>query len=557
MNTQISKHDNFPKPTRWTRTTAIEAFGVTYLHDDAEGKPIREVLGRREPHPWEALHSTMTAFSTDGEAILHACSLARDKAEREIEEIDARMSGRGTRLRLALARNWKPAREREIGLLATESILDRRRRECQDILEKGVRPEVKRLPDDVRIPIVLPLALPVHVVDMRGFPEREVTLREATIVARDFIEAHDHPGYDILPRYRVEGLEGTFSYDQDSIVHKTLEGTPDGLRIFLLKQFALAHIHGFSNIVQDRLVQSLGPVIDIAPRLLPQPPQETTDLASQIASMSSRDRREADVIPFPAIPAPEPVEILVEDLPATQPLAIEIVEIERPSDPPTDFEPSMIAVHSPEPETAVPYAPLQIPEPVDVDDAFSDPEPSRDVVDASMAEPVAESEPDDRLGEIAAAAIELALRPVPTVDDEFDAMIETAPAAVAPPEPREPPAPRRNVLSRISALLGRKAPARPDEMTIAPRPVKIDPTPVPFAFVAEAIDFANSVEEVSLAPVPPQANVVMGQIEAFLARGEIVVVRPGTQRESDSLAIGLIGRIDPSLLSREDDTLAA
>ena len=577
MTFKLSPHDKFPKSTRWTRTTAIEAFGVTYLHDSAEGAPIREVLGRREPHPWEGLHSVVTAFATDGEAIGYACTLAREEAEREIESIDGQMSKKGTRFRLALARNWKPAREREIGLLATESILDRRRRQCMEILDRGVRPEVRRLPEGLRMPIVLPLGIPVHVVDMRGFPEREVSLREATVVGREFVEAQDHPGYDILARYRIDGLEGTFSYDQDELVHKTFEGTPDGLRIFLLRAHALAHIHDFSSVVQDRLVQSLSPVIDLSPRRLPAPPAQASlsEIIPQ-AIVEIDEGREAEVIPFPA-PDESRVEAVVAtevvEVAETEVIEAEVVDVVEANPPPAEVVVPLMETHdevSIEVEAATREEGVALgcdapalPSPAEVEDAFREPVVELDLGPALVPLAIELTAPPAEARDISAAiaAVEQALEaPVApaTVDDEFSALLSTAPVVV--PELRASEAkPKRSMLARMSSIFSRRTPVgatervEPQAGTVAEvQGEKIDRT-----FVDAALEFANSETPVELAPVPVRRERPIGEIESFLARGGIQVIRPSAQREADSLALGLIEAISPELLVDEDVTIAA
>lgn len=538
MKPILSPHDNFPRPTAWTRTTAIEAFGVTYLHDTAKGAPIREVLGKREAPP-SAPGSTVTAHATDGEALAYASNLARAEAQRELDDIETHLAGKGTRLRLALARNWKPAREREVGLLATESIMDRRRRECREIIEKGVRLPVQRLPEGLRMPIVLPLHLPVHVVDMREFPMREVQLEESHIVAHSFVEVEDHPAYDVVVRYHVHRMPGSFSYDHPGLVHRTLEGTPEGLRIFLLRGAAVDHIHDFSQTVQDRLVKGLTPVVSIAPRALPSP-----------ASLAA-----------PAPLAPEPAE------PESRPYEAEVIPFPQSGDDTPEFasEWSLESTSVTSEIKEASFTEIGVPEhdfdaDAEIADGRSVPstQPSRT---EAGSDAVASS--DVPSGALALIAVETALSssqppspspPVcPAIVDEFETLL---------PE-RENPLPAQtgkasggSVFARLTSFLRPKTVPRND-MAIE----RVEPLLRPDAdFVKEALDFAASEASVEIPAVKATTHAPRrSEIESFLRRGNLIVDRPGSQPERESVALGLIASVAPDLLDAaiSDETIAA
>ena len=505
MKPIVSPHDNFPRPTAWTRTTAIEAFGVTYLHDTSKGAPIREVLGSREP-PLPTPGSVVTAHGSDGAAIAYANSIARAEAEREIADIDTHLDGKVNRLKLGLARNSLFARNKLTGLLATESIMDRRRRECLDIVENGVRTQVRRLPESLRMPIVLPINLALYVVDMRDFPLREVQLTEARIQSHSFVEVEGHPAFDVLVRYHVEGMQGAFSYDHPALLHKTLESTPDGVRVFLLKAAALDHITEFSTLIQDRLVQGLAPVVSIAPRSLPSP------------TAAERTEREAEVIPFPpqvpSTPSPDEVEAAFTETGDVAPLvAVPLLP------------PAPAAVEAPEPVEEARETPPEVP---------TDPPP------AAMETPV---------------AVEDAFLVIPEpTPDELPPSLVAQPAirlAAAPKPVRQP-----SILARVMGRLSRpsrRPPSDQAESTVASR------TQPERDLVREALEFAAS-DEMPRLPVAVEVSTPdRSEIEGFLRRGGILLTRPDRQPESESLALAMIQEVAPDLLEGETDeeTMAA
>lgn len=246
-----SDKDNFPKPTRWTRVDAIEAFGVCYVVSGDWRAPVVETLGARAIDPFSAT----TTHPTEAAALAHVRQAARAEAEREISRVEGIMSDRSFKARLAVARSFKALRRNGVGILATESIFSHRLKEYRSLLKNGVPDKVKRLPERVRLPIVLPVGLPIHVVDTRGFPGRPLERRLDEVKAYHLVESSNHAEFDALPRYELKDTPGLFSFDFPEIdgMRLALHGFHTGLSGFILEQAADDHVERFAKAIQSGL----------------------------------------------------------------------------------------------------------------------------------------------------------------------------------------------------------------------------------------------------------------------------------------------------------------
>ena len=232
----------------WTREEAIETFGVTYLHSGSWRDPIREVLGGRPADPFSPGFST----TSEADAISRVRKAAKKDAEREVSDIDTLLESRPVKMRLAVARNFRIMRGGQIGILATESILDSRRREHREVLRNGVAPEIDRLPSEVVLPTVLAVGCPVHVVDTRKFPAQSMETRTVEIARLHVVDPEPGSGLTADIRYEVPTVMGLLGFEGGSR-SASLTGTPSGLAAFIDEGAARAHADRYARGVFAKL----------------------------------------------------------------------------------------------------------------------------------------------------------------------------------------------------------------------------------------------------------------------------------------------------------------
>lgn len=283
------------------RRDAIALFGVRYLHGGGFRNPVVEVLGRDAEDPDHA--ADRIGFEREEDAVLHVRNRARSDAQHEIAKIEAFLSRRRVRLQLWVSRNWKRARDKNIGLLGTEAILAASRRELRAIVKDGFTPRVARLPERIRLPAVLPLDTPVHVVDIRGFPARPVRALTTRIVSRTIVNTPGSEHFDAVVRYALADLAGSFRFDTRDPTVRRLDGAPDGVEAFLDEADAVASFSSFAEHVASQLRASAAEWATRVPCTV-----DLADLAEEIERARSR-APDADASPAEAAgvvgPAPD------------------------------------------------------------------------------------------------------------------------------------------------------------------------------------------------------------------------------------------------------------
>jgi hypothetical protein len=523
--------DKDPAPTqarqRWTRAAAIEAFGVRYVQRRSWREPVVEALGSHATAE-EALEGCRT-YATESSAIQRVQAEAREDATRELDRCDAFLDARSVRFRLSLARTWRVARRKEVGILATSSILEQRRREQRALLRNGVSVPVRRLPDPIRLPVLLDEGVMVHVVDTRGFPRSPLRIESRPILALSFVEAPSHPDFDQLVRYRVRNLDG-LGYDHVARSGDRLSGAPTGVEVFLELSGAEGFVGGYATDVLARLGRPDAPLpaidhvtdapepLPALPSVPPVPEDAAGDPSPAIASAATRTA--------PALSRPAE-EALVAAVAAA--IAVEAAEPGRDALPRPDGPV--------EPSPALPEA-REVP------------------VEVPPAAEVAWSAPPRNA-------------PVPLDTPEVVVAAETLPGGGPSPEPqvdasemRPAPRPRAGLLAR---LFGRRPPAAAEP---EPEPegepvlfaVHEDPVPetvredhLPEGIIIDEMETA--VVELAAAsrrdrrptlPPPPAYDPRHPETSAFLARGGLVVLTSAPEG-SDTPATRLVATLRPEL----------
>ena len=525
--TIASDKDSAPRPrSRWSRAAAIEAFGVRYVQRRTWRDPVVEALGAHVTAE-EALEGART-FPSESAAIQRVQAEAREEATRELDRCDAFLEARSIRLRLALARTWRFARRREVGVLATASILEQRRREQRSLLRNGVSVSVRRLPDPVRLPHLLDLGALVHVVDTRAVPHKPLRIESRPILALSFVEAPSHPEFDQLVRYRVRGLDG-LGHDHARPGAERLSGAPSGVEVFLDMDRADAFVASYAADVLARLGRSDAPL----------PPVERVV-----------DPVEPPVVPAPTVQTPEAVP--PAPAPAASPAEPPVASIAAAPEPDVRPVPTPLGTAASEAGVAAVAAALAFDLPAEPD---SD-RPSPVSADPSEGAAASQAVPDS----VATLEGVVPTRAAPGMTDldtaesvgsvidapapEAAADVTSEPRLVAD-EVRTAPAARRGFLAR---LFGRRARADRDP-PLPPEAPREDPLPEQMILdeietaVIDLAAAAQRTQRPSL-PAPPAFDPRHPETSAFLARGDLVLMTSSAEGQ-ETPALRMLALLRP------------
>lgn len=296
------------KPSRAAlvdRATAINRLGVSYAHEGSFRNPVRELLGRRE-HNFDPL-SECSLFDAEGDALAHVRALARDEAGKQLSRTATFFEDGSLKFRLWLARNWAVMRRREVGILATHAIMDKARRDYDAIARSGLRIDVVRLADSMRLPAVIDLETPVWVLDTSAFPKADISLREDRIIAWSFVDLQHHPDYDVLIRYRLADTVGSFGYDFGDADSEELQSTRSDVAVFLSESAARRKLSMFAHDTRQ-LLERAGPYA----LLLPPPSTGVATLTLPPFASTEPLRQEVAEATKIELPAPAPVALTAE-----------------------------------------------------------------------------------------------------------------------------------------------------------------------------------------------------------------------------------------------------
>ncbi len=188
--------------TSLSRTQAIRALGVTYVHSGDWREPIVELLGADRP-----VFAGQRSFPTEEAAIQFVREQSRAQAERDVASAEAMMNGFLVPTRLWLARNSHFFRRREVGLIQTEAIASQRLQAARRILATDHPVEIVRLPADIALPPLFAISERVWIVDSRGHP-REAPRMAPSAVRERLLSGGSGTAHTV--RYMIEGFAVPF-----------------------------------------------------------------------------------------------------------------------------------------------------------------------------------------------------------------------------------------------------------------------------------------------------------------------------------------------------------
>jgi hypothetical protein len=188
--------------TSLSRTQAIRALGVTYMHSGDWREPVVELLGADR-----LVFSGQRAFPSEEAAVQFVREQSRAQANRDVASAEAMMGGFLVPTRLWLARNSHFFRRREVGLIQTEAIASQRLRSARRILAADNPVEIVRLPNDIAMPPLFSINEKVWVVDSRGHP-REAPRMTPSAVRERLVSGGGGTAHAV--RYMLEGFAVPF-----------------------------------------------------------------------------------------------------------------------------------------------------------------------------------------------------------------------------------------------------------------------------------------------------------------------------------------------------------